>query len=261
MADIIEPEVGDGNTDFKREAHRLFMLYYQLIEILESFLGGGILIVPTDELNRYYLLLCYTIEEILKKPGFENLIQLEWRPLDNLRAADGESGDYWREYGGRRLCNNFLSAIEELLVRMGKKDYPTNIYDLIELAADKAPARFNELRLRWEATEGEMSEADKTFDNLISRSDSEIQNENDMNDIRRLLLDVLLDLGDNPLDRDDLELLCDINGYLQSYVSYKKEEEARFLERETKRFERLGWQSNERKEEQAKEQKEQEVKS
>jgi len=50
-----------------------------------------------------------------------------------------------------------------------------------------------------------------------------------------------LDLGDNPLDRDDLELLCDINGYLQSYVSYKKEEEAGFLERETKRFERLGW--------------------
>lgn len=108
--------------DFSKQLHRLLLLYKLFVHLLDSFFSGYLLI-GDDEINRSYLRLCARIDEILSKPGFEKLVQLEWRPFENLRALDPDAPEVEWEYGGQQLCANFLSSIEEMFVRTGEKAF------------------------------------------------------------------------------------------------------------------------------------------
>lgn len=110
--------------NFDKDIYRLLMFYKQLLQILESFFSGHILIVD-DKLNIYYLKVCHKIEEILKKPVFEKLARYEWRPYKNLRTPDDVEapGADW-EIRGLQLCSNFLSTIEEIFISRGEKVLP-----------------------------------------------------------------------------------------------------------------------------------------
>jgi hypothetical protein len=128
MNKIDEVDLENAGEDFKRNLCRLLLFYKQLIQLLETFFSGYCLI-PTDELNRNYLRLCSKINEILKKSGFENLAGYNWQPFGNLRALDPDAPDVEWEYGGRQICGNFLSAIEEVFINSGEKTYPLNDED------------------------------------------------------------------------------------------------------------------------------------
>lgn len=121
---------GFGNTDeyFNRNLYTLLLFYKQLIQLLEIFFSGP-LIITDDEFNRNYLRLCVKICEILEKPGFENLSKYEWRPFDNLKALDPDvpEGDWL--YRGQQICGDFLSAIEEVFIANGEKTFPLSDED------------------------------------------------------------------------------------------------------------------------------------
>ncbi len=129
MTDIIKPEFEGGKEDFNREIYRLLLFYKQLFQLLEIFFSGYLGIID-DEINKNYLRLCSRIKEILEKPGFENLAQLNWRPFENLIGdLDPDVPDAEWEYGGRQLCANFLSTIEEVFISKGEKAYPLDTND------------------------------------------------------------------------------------------------------------------------------------
>jgi len=122
MSKIDKVDLENMGKDFKRNLYRLLLFYKQLIQLLETFFSGYLLIL-TDELNRNYLRLCSKIKEILKKPGFEKLAGYDWQPFNNLRALDPDAPDVDWEYGGRQICDNFLSAIEEVFINSGEEMY------------------------------------------------------------------------------------------------------------------------------------------
>jgi|Deesub1362B_J571_1020462.scaffolds.fasta_scaffold01069_10 hypothetical protein len=128
MSKIDEVDLENAGEDFKRNLYRLLLFYKQLTQLLETFFSGYLL-MSTDELNRNYLRLCSKIKEILKNPSFENLAGYDWQPFDNLRALDSDAPGVEWEYGGRQICGNFLSAIEEVFINNGEKTYPLNDED------------------------------------------------------------------------------------------------------------------------------------
>ncbi len=129
MTDIINPEFRDEKEDFNREIYRLLLFYKHLFQLLEIFFSGYLGIID-NEINENYLRLCVKIKEILEKPGFENLAKLNWRPFENLIGdLDPDAPDVEWEYGGRQLCANFLSTIEEVFISTGEKVYPLDTND------------------------------------------------------------------------------------------------------------------------------------
>lgn len=128
MAQIIPPQSGDTREHFNREIYRLLLFYKQLTQLLETYFSGY-LMIPTDEINRNYLRLCNKIGKILEKPGFEDLVGDNWQPFDNLRVLDPDAPEVEWEYGGRQVCGNFLSAVEEIFIIGGEKTYPLDTED------------------------------------------------------------------------------------------------------------------------------------
>ena len=128
MSKIDEVDLENIGEDFKGNLYRLLLFYRQLTQLLEIFFSGYLLI-SADELNRNYLRLCSKINEILKKPGFENLAGCDWQPFNSLRALDPDAPDVDWEYGGQQICGNFLNAIEEAFINSGEKTYSLNDED------------------------------------------------------------------------------------------------------------------------------------
>lgn len=128
MVDIIKPDFGGKKEDFEKEVYRLLLFYRQVYQILENVFRGSLFFL-SGEVNTNYLRLCTKVEEILKKPGFEDLSRLNWRPFQNLLSLDPDAPDAEWEYGGQQTCGDFLSAIEEVYIGTGEKVFPLNIND------------------------------------------------------------------------------------------------------------------------------------
>lgn len=128
MAQIPNPQSEDREENFNKGIYCLLLFYKQLIHLLEIYFSGY-LMIPTDEMNRNYLRLSSKIREILEKPAFENLAGHNWQPFDNLRALDPDGPDIDWEYGGRQICGNFLSDVEEVFISAGEKKYPLDTED------------------------------------------------------------------------------------------------------------------------------------
>lgn len=149
MRDKDGSETGCKDEDFERQVYRLLLFYKQFIQLLESVLSGY-LAITTDEINMIYLRLCGTIEEILEKPGFENLTQLYWRPFENLRSIRSEEVDW--EYIGQQICGDFLSAIEEIFINQGENAYLLDMDDQKLLAHIESYAKaYTDYKKRVEA--------------------------------------------------------------------------------------------------------------
>ncbi|MFN6991088.1 MAG: hypothetical protein ACK4MM_00035 [Fervidobacterium sp.] len=128
MNKINEIKLDGDREDFNREIYRLLLFCKQLTQLFETYFSGYLLIF-TDEINRHYLRLCNKIQDILGKPGFEDLARREWQPFDNLRALDPDGPDIDYEYRGWQVCGNFLSTIEEVFISAGEKTYPLDMED------------------------------------------------------------------------------------------------------------------------------------
>ena len=128
MSKITNRQSESRKENFNKEIYRLLLFYKQLAHLLQIYFSGY-LTIPTDEMNRNYLRLCSKIREILEKPAFENLAGHNWQPFDNLRALDPDGPDIDWEYGGRQICGNFLSDVEEVFISAGEKKYPLDTED------------------------------------------------------------------------------------------------------------------------------------
>nr|QNO58090.1 hypothetical protein OJKMNAAM_00012 [Methanosarcinales archaeon ANME-1 ERB7] len=122
MAEKLNPKSRGIEENFDMEIYRLLLFYRQLIQLLETYFSGH-LMIPTDEINRNYLRLCNKIVKILGNPGFEDLTRYEWQPFVNLRVLDPDAPDAAWKYGGQQVCGDFLSAIENLFIGTGEKTY------------------------------------------------------------------------------------------------------------------------------------------
>jgi predicted nucleotide-binding protein len=127
MRDKDRSETGCKDEDFERQVYQLLLFYKQFIQLLGSIFGGY-LMITSDEINMIYLRLCRRIEEILANPGFEDLTQLDWCPLENLRSFPPDFDIDW-QYTWQPICGDFLSAIEEIFIDQGEKMYPLGTDD------------------------------------------------------------------------------------------------------------------------------------
>jgi len=123
MAKINEGNPEDRKENFNREIYRLLLFYRQLTELLETCFSGYLTIL-TNEINRNYLRLCNKVKGILEEPGFEDLVQHNWQPFNNLMYLDPDAPEAEWEYAGRQVCGDFLSAIEQVFISAGEKTYP-----------------------------------------------------------------------------------------------------------------------------------------
>lgn len=99
---------------------RALIFYRELFELLEIYFHGY-LVITTDDISITYLRLCNKMNEILNEPPFKESSP-DWRPYANLRDLDPELPQEDWEYSGKRICNNFLSFIENLYVKNAEKD-------------------------------------------------------------------------------------------------------------------------------------------
>ncbi len=79
-------------------------------------------VTPSPAINNKYLQLCIKIEEILNNPDFSTLRKNQWRPFENLLSIDSDAPEGFWEYGGRQLCDDFQSKIDELYIKNGEKE-------------------------------------------------------------------------------------------------------------------------------------------
>lgn len=122
---------------YSNNLYRLLVFYRELLELLDIYFNGYLIII-TNDIALTYLRLCNKIDEILSDPNFTEMRD-GWKPVENLRDLDPElPGEEW-EYSGKQICNNYLSFIEELYVKDGEKDCSLSQEDskfLIEIQAD-----------------------------------------------------------------------------------------------------------------------------
>jgi hypothetical protein len=102
-----------------KNTYRLLVFYRELYDLLDIYFKGY-LMITTEDIAITYLRLCNKIEEILDEPNFKDM-SCDWRPIANLRELDPDYPEGEWEYGGKQICNNFLSFIEDLYVKEGEK--------------------------------------------------------------------------------------------------------------------------------------------
>lgn len=109
------------NKKFLSNLYLLKVCYRKLINVLEVFFGGD-LIIEDEGLNEFYLKICWMIEKALKVKGFEELKKEYKRPFENLLSAIDDT-DYlegeW-ELVTRREMKEFCGKIEQCFIRAGK---------------------------------------------------------------------------------------------------------------------------------------------
>lgn len=129
MRDNNKFDFGDKTNYYSNEIYRLLLLYQQLNQLLEAFYSSDIIII-TDEININYLRLCNKIDKILEKTdSFNGNLSFDWKPFDNLRNLDPDLPEAGWEYGGKQICSDFLSNIENLFINTGEKTFPLDIDD------------------------------------------------------------------------------------------------------------------------------------
>lgn len=128
MSKIDGVDLESVEEDFKRNLYILLLFYRQLIELLEIFFSGDLLI-NDDELNIIYLKICYKIEKILENQGFENLKDLEWKPFKRLIFSEEDYAKEEWEYLGKMNCYNFINSLEDIFIRNGENKYPLDAED------------------------------------------------------------------------------------------------------------------------------------
>lgn len=129
MRDNKKFDFGDKTNYYSNEIYRLFLFYKQLNQLLETFNSSDIFII-TDKINLHYLRLCNKIDKILEKTdSFNGNLSFDWKPFDNLRNLDPDIPEAGWEYGGKQICSDFLSNIENLFINTGEKTFPLDIDD------------------------------------------------------------------------------------------------------------------------------------
>jgi hypothetical protein len=105
----------------------LLLRFYDIFASLLDTYFSGFIIVNDGKINQQYLILCNKIEDLLNKARITT--DETWRPFDNLYVLDPDSpGSEW-EYGGRDICFNFLSKLEELNIKYGATKPPITASD------------------------------------------------------------------------------------------------------------------------------------
>lgn len=173
------------NDVFKKELFLLQIFYKKLCNLLELYFSGY-LILSDDALFKSYLKLCFKVENILQKKGFEEIRNIEWRPFENLRSLDPDAPDLDWELHGRNLCGDFLSEIERLYIESGE-----NSYDLIDetLAfldnADLIMKNYRDYKIKYEKNweENMKIKADKFNEDLKNERSKPIFNSNINSDL------------------------------------------------------------------------------
>ncbi len=116
-----EPRFKISDEPFLQDLFSLKLHYTLFRRLLEIFFGGDI-ITPSSAINNKYLQLCIKIEEILENPDFSTLRKTTWKPFENLLSVDHDAPEADWEYGGRQLCNDFQSKIDEMYIKNGEKE-------------------------------------------------------------------------------------------------------------------------------------------
>ena len=117
-------------TEIASQVYRLRLFYSLLREFLYLHFGTGYIIHTSENNNRIYLELCFKIEDILNKPEFSELSKNSWKPFENILDADIDAPDADWDYGGCQICDNFMSKIDEIYIKHGKKNCSISSVDL-----------------------------------------------------------------------------------------------------------------------------------
>ena len=117
-------------TEIQSQIYRLRTFYSLLREYLYLHFGTGYIIHTSESNNRIYLELCFKIEDIINRPELIELSKNSWKPFDNILDVDIDAPDVDWDYGGHQLCDNFMSKIDELYIKNGKKNCPIPLTDL-----------------------------------------------------------------------------------------------------------------------------------
>lgn len=115
-----DPRFKISDESFLQNLLNLKLHYAMFRKLLEIFFGGDF-VTPSTSINNKYLQLCIKIEEILDNPDFSTLRKTEWKPFENLLSVDVDAPEADWEYGGRQLCNDFQSKIDEMYIKNGEK--------------------------------------------------------------------------------------------------------------------------------------------
>jgi|GEM_PF-858150 len=162
--------------EFELNLYRLLLFYKILIDLLDSFFDGPIMIFE-DELNRNYLRLSAKIEDILSMESFKNASIDVNIPFNHLRSLDPDCPECEWQYGGKQICGDSLSDIESYYIKHGEKEYELSIADQEFLSSmmsylSQYKLQKREENLKFNKKIAKIAEENNPIEKKVSRKDS-----------------------------------------------------------------------------------------